>query len=224
MYFGCLKETSHWELLRVICTGRVLKHFRIHINATSYFFSRVSPSKRMPAVSDPLTTRDLTNQRRDKTISPTKGNFGQPMRKLCKLNSVKPVLNGHLKIDKTKVLKTDFSLMQVKSIAECSLWSILQYIWPAVSNYQSWKTNFLVSSCLRQVLLPCRVAQSVTCLATDACLIAGPGVASSTPARSHTFVEINCEIIFTVILHPSAESFKKGCCQLKVKVYAWSTG
>ena len=35
--------------------------------------------------------------------------------------TVKPVLSGHSKIGKTKVLKTDCSLMQVKSIAECSL-------------------------------------------------------------------------------------------------------
>ena len=32
------------------------------------------------------------------------------------------------------------------------------------------------------------------------------------------------EIISTVILLPSAESFKKGCCQLQAKVYAQSTG
>ena len=46
------------------------------------------------------------------------------------------------------------------------------------------------------------------------------GVASSIPARSHTFVEFDHEIISTVILLPSAESFKKGCCQLKAKVCA----
>ena len=57
---------------------------------------------------------------------------------------------------------------------------------------------------------PGRVAQSVTCLATDASLTADPGVASSIPARDHTFVEIDHEIISTVILLPSAESFKKG--------------
>ena len=45
-----------------------------------------------------------------------------------------------------------------------------------------------------------RVAQSVTCLATDASLIANPGVASSIPARSHIFVEADHEIISTVIL------------------------
>ena len=55
-----------------------------------------------------------------------------------------------------------------------------------------------------------RVAQSVKCLATDASLTADPEVASSIPARSHTFVEIDHEIISTVILLPSAESFKKG--------------
>ena len=69
-----------------------------------------------------------------------------------------------------------------------------------------------------------RVAQSVTCLAADACLTADPGVASSIPARSHTFVEIDHEIVSTVILLPSAESFKKGCCQLQAKVCARITG
>ena len=68
--------------------------------------------------------------------------------------------------------------------------------------------------------LPGRVAQSVTCLVTDAKLTADPGVASSIPARSHTFVEIDHEIISTVILLPSAESFMKGCCQLQAKICA----
>ena len=69
-----------------------------------------------------------------------------------------------------------------------------------------------------------RVAQLVTCLATDASLTADPGVASSILARSHTFEEIDHEIISMVILLPSAESFKKGCCQLQAKVCARSTG
>ena len=72
--------------------------------------------------------------------------------------------------------------------------------------------------------LPGRVAQSVTCLATDACLTADPGVASSIPVRYHTFVEIDHEIISTVILLPSADLFKKGCCQLQAKVCAQITG
>ena len=63
----------------------------------------------------------------------------------------------------------------------------------------------------------------LTCLATDACLTADPGVAGSIPARSHTFVEIDHKIISTVIL-PSADSFKKGCCQLQAKVCAQITG
>ena len=45
-----------------------------------------------------------------------------------------------------------------------------------------------------------QVAQSITCLTAD------PGVLSSIPARSHTFVEINHEIISTAILLPSADS------------------
>ena len=66
--------------------------------------------------------------------------------------------------------------------------------------------------------------QSVTCLATDACLTADPGVMSLIPARSHTFVEIDHEIISAIILLPAAESFKKCCCQLQAKVCARSTG
>ena len=46
----------------------------------------------------------------------------------------------------------------------------------------------------------------------------------SIPARYHTFVEIDHEIISTVILFPSADLFKKGCCQLQAKVCAQITG
>ena len=71
---------------------------------------------------------------------------------------------------------------------------------------------------------PGRVAQSVTCLATDANLTADPGVASLIPAQSHTFMETDHEIISTVILLPSTESFMKGCCQLQAKVCTQITG
>ena len=36
-------------------------------------------------------------------------------------STIKPVLSGHSNIDKTKVLKTNGSLMKVESITECSL-------------------------------------------------------------------------------------------------------
>ena len=65
---------------------------------------------------------------------------------------------------------------------------------------------------------------NITCLATDASLTADPGVASLIPAWSHTFMEIDHETISMVILFPSAESFKKGCCQLQAKICARSTG
>ena len=42
-------------------------------------------------------------------------------------HTVKPVLRGHLKIDKIKVFMDNGSLMEVESIAECSKGSILQY-------------------------------------------------------------------------------------------------
>ena len=65
------------------------------------------------------------------------------------------------------------------------------------------------------IFRPGRVAQLVTCLATDVKLTADPGEASSILARSHTFVEIDHEISSTVILLPSAELFMKGCFSYK---------
>ena len=89
-----------------------------------------------------------------------------------------------------------------------------------------WAVNWKYRLYLQNLFFfpPGRVAQSITCLATDACLIADPGVASSIQIRSHTFVEIDHEMISTVIFLPSADSFKKGCCQLQAKVCAQITG
>ena len=84
-------------------------------------------------------------------------------------------------------------------------------------------TLLYVHSSFEVILIPGRVAQSVTCLATDVSLTADPVVASLILARSHTFVEIDYEIISTVIFLPSAEIFKKGCCQLQAKVCARTT-
>ena len=50
--------------------------------------------------------------------------------------------------------------------------------------------------------LPCCKAQSVICLTADACLTANPGVL----AQSHTFAEIDHEIISMAILLSSADS------------------
>ena len=89
---------------------------------------------------------------------------------------------------------------------------LIAYLWP-FDNREFLKKN-----------VPGRVAVSVTCLATDACLTADPGVASSIPVRSHTFVEIDHEMISTVILLPSTDSFQKGCCHIQAKVCARITG
>ena len=72
--------------------------------------------------------------------------------------------------------------------------------------------------------LPGGIAQFVTCLAADASLTADPGVVRLIQAWPHTFVEFDYEIISRVILLPSAESFKKDCCQLQAKVCTQSTG
>ena len=69
-----------------------------------------------------------------------------------------------------------------------------------------------------------RLVQSVMCQVTDTSLTAYPGVMSSIQARSHTFMEIDYEIISMVILLPSTDSFKKDCCHLQAKVCARSTG
>ena len=84
------------------------------------------------------------------------------------------------------------------------------FIWvytclPKIDLQRKIKFNRIFFRKLNLVTLPGRVAQSVTCLVTDAKLTADPGVASSIPARYHTFVEIDHEIISTVILLPSAE-------------------
>ena len=58
--------------------------------------------------------------------------------------------------------------MKVRSIAECSSWSILQYFWPALSDNQSWKPilAFFLSGHLRQVLLCFRFSDGLTLLAS----------------------------------------------------------
>ena len=48
----------------------------------------------------------------------------KPAHEIYNDTTVKPVLNGHSKIDKTKVLKTNGSLMKVESITECSLGAV----------------------------------------------------------------------------------------------------
>ena len=80
--------------------------------------------------------------------------------------------------------------------------------------------NANLAKFMNDLFVPGRVAQSVSYLVTDAKLTADPGVASSIPAPSHTFMETDHEIISTVILLPFAESFMKGCCQLQAKVCA----
>ena len=65
--------------------------------------------------------------------------------------------------------------------------------------------------------IPGRVAQPVTCLATDASLTADPGVARPIPARSHTFVEIDYEknsittIVFLFLAPPPPSSVNVIC-------------
>ena len=89
-----------------------------------------------------------------------------------------------------------------------------------IIGYLLYVLAFIVNNCFKghppKLLIPGCVAQSVTCMTTDAYLNADPGVASGISARSHTFMEIDHEIISRVILLPSADLFKEGCCHLSV--------
>ena len=68
---------------------------------------------------------------------------------------MKPVLSGHSKIDKTKVLKTNGSLMKVESIAECSLGAFCKTfdLHKAIIGLENHSLVFFLSGCRRQVLL-----------------------------------------------------------------------
>ena len=68
---------------------------------------------------------------------------------------VKPVLSSHSKIDKTKVFKTNGSLMKVESIAECSLGAFCNTsdLHLARSSLENQFLVFFLSGRLRQVLL-----------------------------------------------------------------------
>ena len=69
--------------------------------------------------------------------------------------TVKPVLSGHSKVEQKLGFKTAYRLVQVKSIAECSDGSILQYFRPSLNFHLSFRPLFLsnfewlsVSNCL----------------------------------------------------------------------------
>ena len=57
-------------------------------------------------------------------------------------STVKSVLNGHSQKDRKSVFKINYCLMQVKSIAECSKGSILQYFRPLFSYHLSLRSLF----------------------------------------------------------------------------------
>ena len=69
--------------------------------------------------------------------------------------TVKPVLSYHPKRRPKLVFKTDYRLMQVKSIAECSKGSTLQHFWPSLSYHLSLRSLFclFLSGHLWQVFL-----------------------------------------------------------------------
>ena len=67
----------------------------------------------------------------------------------------KTCLKLTLKIRQNKGHKDKWYLDEGRKYCRMLSWSILQYFWPALSDNQSWKTNFglLLSGRFRQVLL-----------------------------------------------------------------------
>ena len=88
----------------------------------------------------------MVNQRKHK--KPKHGYFVLFQRS----STVKPVLSGHLKGRPKLFFNTDYHLMQVKSIAECSMESILQFFWPSIRHHWSLRALFclFLSSRFRQ--------------------------------------------------------------------------
>ena len=72
-------------------------------------------------------------------------------------HTVTPVLSRHSKRTQKMVFNTNFCLMQVKSIAECSKGSILQYFRPSLSYHFTLRPLFclFLRGRLTQVLLYC---------------------------------------------------------------------
>ena len=69
--------------------------------------------------------------------------------------TVKPVLSGHSKRRPKLIFEDHCRLMQIKSIAECSKGSILQYFRPSLTYHLSLRSLFclILSGRFRQVLL-----------------------------------------------------------------------
>ena len=120
--------------------------------------------------------------------------------------TVKPV-KWQLKKDQKLFFKTDYRFMQVKSIAECSNWSILQYFRPPLSYHfplRPWFCLFL-SDRLRQVY--CSSVKAILSLPTDIpyskTLIIGPDKHIFERKLVIIFLPISLNICFGCSKEPS---------------------
>ena len=85
------------------------------------------------------------------------------VKKLGILPTVKPVQNGHSQKDRKLIFRTNYRLMQVKSIAECSKGSILQYFRPVITlpfGIKIFVFCLFLSVLFRQVLLNSEPSQA----------------------------------------------------------------
>ena len=87
--------------------------------------------------ADHISVVDLRHIKSDHADK--KGRTVDPVR-----STLKPVLSGHSQKGQKWVFKTNYCLMQVKSIAECSPWSILQYFRPTLSYHMALRPFYCI--------------------------------------------------------------------------------
>ena len=88
---------------------------------------------------------------------------------LPKYSKILASLNGHSKKDRKLVFNTNYRLMQVKSIAECSNGSIVQYFRPSLS-YHLPLSIFEWLYCTR-LRLSCTLKEDVFILSVSSCVM-----------------------------------------------------
>ena len=117
--------------------------------------------------------------------------------------------------------------MSVRVASHQHLWlNQLQLTYKHICSSWSWISRYICNTCLRSSVELCPYACTQPQRFSTGPRSAVGNVSDNRcesdcrsrgrefdPGRSHIFVEIDHEIIHMVILLPSAESFKKGCCQ-----------
>ena len=145
--------TSHKSFFRVLSLN-IWAYIHDHFcSSNNYSYTIHSSMLHSYTIMRPILEKDYSTY---KILSPTSFLLCISNKYHSQPNAykVKPVLSSRSKRGPKLVFNT-YHLMQVKSIAECSKGSILQYFRPSLSYHLSLRSLFCLfsSECLRQVLL-----------------------------------------------------------------------